>query len=116
MGQVLIWRAWAELRIGTEIKGANHGLKEFWDAPIDVQQFVYETLGRTGARLWSRPVAMSIAILRGGSNGTLVPLKTSWSACITLSGIDCPTLLPTRHRRPSLAAGRSSPPGFSFSH
>ena len=44
------WARLGKLRIVAEIMGANHGSKEFWDAPIEVQQPVYETFGRTRAR------------------------------------------------------------------
>lgn len=45
------WARLGKLRIVAEIMGANHGVKEFWDAPISVQQQVFETFGRTPARV-----------------------------------------------------------------
>ena len=45
------WARLAKLRIVAEIMDANHGSVEFWSAPNDVQQHVYETFGRTKAKL-----------------------------------------------------------------
>ena len=45
------WARLAKLRIVAEIMDANHGSREFWSAPEAVQHRVYETFGRTQAKL-----------------------------------------------------------------
>jgi len=45
------WARLAKLRIVAEIMDANHGSSEFWDAPEEVQQQVYDTFARVHAKL-----------------------------------------------------------------
>jgi len=45
------WARLAKLRIVAEIMDANHGSREFWNAPEEVQQRVYEIFGRTQAKI-----------------------------------------------------------------
>ncbi len=45
------WARLAKLRIVAEIMDANHGSREFWDAPEEVQQQVYDIFARAHAKL-----------------------------------------------------------------
>jgi hypothetical protein len=45
------WARLGKLRIVAEIMDTNHGSKEFWDAPEQVQQQVYDIFARTRAKL-----------------------------------------------------------------
>lgn len=50
-GWYAYWARLAKLRIVAEIMDANHGSQEFWDAPEEVQQQVYDTFARAHAKL-----------------------------------------------------------------
>ena len=45
------WARLAKLRIVAEITDANHGSKDFWDAPEPVRQQAYEAFARSHAKL-----------------------------------------------------------------
>jgi hypothetical protein len=45
------WARLAKLRIVAEIMDAKHGSSEFWDAPEEVQQQVYDSFARAHAKL-----------------------------------------------------------------
>jgi hypothetical protein len=45
------WARLGKLRIVAEIMDANHGSREFWHAPEEVQQQVYDLFARAGAKL-----------------------------------------------------------------
>jgi hypothetical protein len=45
------WARLAKLRIVAEIMDANHGSKDFWDAPEPVRQQAYEAFARSHAKL-----------------------------------------------------------------
>jgi len=50
-GTGAFWAHLAKLRIVAEIMDMNHGSREFWDAPQEVQQQVYDIFARTRAKL-----------------------------------------------------------------
>jgi len=54
-GTGAFWARLAKLRIVAEIMDANHGSKEFWDAPEEVRQQVYDTFARARAKLVVTP-------------------------------------------------------------
>jgi hypothetical protein len=45
------WARLAKLRIVAEIMDANHGSKDFWEAPEPVRQQAYEAFARSHAKL-----------------------------------------------------------------
>ena len=45
------WARLGKLRIVAEIMDSNHGSREFWDAPQDVRQQVYDLFARAHAKL-----------------------------------------------------------------
>jgi hypothetical protein len=45
------WARLGRLRIVAEIMDSNHGSREFWDAPEEVRQQVYDTFARARAKL-----------------------------------------------------------------
>jgi len=50
-GTGAFWARLGKLRIVAEIMDANHGSKEFWDAPEEVRQQAYEAFARSHAKL-----------------------------------------------------------------
>jgi len=50
-GTGAFWARLGKLRIVAEIMDANHGSKEFWDAPEEVRQQVYDILAHAHAKL-----------------------------------------------------------------
>lgn len=50
-GTGAFWARLGKLRIVAEIMDSNHGSKEFWDAPEEVQQQAYEAFARSHAKL-----------------------------------------------------------------
>ncbi len=65
-GTGAFWARLAKLRIVAEIMDTNQESQEFWDAPGEVQQKVYDTFGRVGAQLVVTSCPPGPAITRTG--------------------------------------------------
>jgi hypothetical protein len=74
-GTGAFWAHLARLRIVAEIMGANHGVSEFWNAPEQVQQQVYDLFRNAHARF---VVAVHPACLQATPSGWQQVPNTSY--------------------------------------